>query len=254
VLLRGTGFNSNYNSLQANVTKRFSGGLAFTAAYTFSKSLDYGAGLQPFLNNNNPFANYGPSNFDRTHIFTLTHNWRLPFGAGTAHLNKGVLAHVLGPWELDGILRTATGEPFTPTASAALCQCPGNTATADVIPGPTLTGVNVFPTYLGFFAFPYSIPTITFTQPAAGMFGNIGRNAVRGPGFTNYDLALSRSFMFREAARIDLRAEAYNITNSPHFGAPIANVNSVNFGLSNSTATAMGLDARSFQAVVKVVF
>jgi len=252
VLLRGTGFNSNYNSLQANVTKRFSGGLAFTAAYTFSKSLDYGAGLQPFLNNNNPFANYGPSNFDRTQIFTFTHNWRLPFGAGTNHFNKGVLAHVLGPWEFDGILRTATGEPFTPTASAASCQCPGNTATADVVPGPTLSGVGFIPGFFGVFAFPVAIPTIQFTQPAAGSFGNIGRNAVRAPGFTNYDLALTRSFVFHEGMRVDFRAEAYNITNSPHFGMPIANVNSVNFGLSNSTAP--GLDARLFQAVVKVVF
>ncbi|HKD09747.1 MAG TPA: TonB-dependent receptor [Bryobacteraceae bacterium] len=252
VLLRGTGFNSNYNSLQANATKRFSGGLAFTAAYTFSKSLDYGAGLQPFLNNNNPFANYGLSNFDRTHIFTLTHNWRLPFGAGTAHFNSGVLAHILGPWELDGILRTATGQPFTPTASAAVCQCPGNTATADVTPGPTLSGVSVFPGFFGSFAFPVAIPTIQFTQPAAGSFGNIGRNAVRGPGFTNYDLALSRSFVFHEGTWVDFRAEAYNITNSPHFGMPITNVNSVNFGLSNKTAP--GLDSRLFQAVVKFVF
>src|SRR5665213_1711648 len=73
----------------------------------------------------NPLANYGPSNFDRSHIFTFTHNWQLPFGTGPGHFNTGVLSHILGPWELDGILRSATGLPFTPTASAAPGQCTG---------------------------------------------------------------------------------------------------------------------------------
>jgi hypothetical protein len=254
ILLRGTGMSSNYNSLQANVTKRFSQGFAFTAAYTFSKSLDYGAGLTPFLYNNNPFANYGPSNFDRTHIFTFTHAWRLPFGPGTGHFNHGLMAHLLGPWELDGIARTATGLPFTPTASSALCQCPGNTPTANVVPGPTLNGVTFVPGFYGFyyFALPYELPTIALAQPSAGALGNIGRNAIRANGFTNYDLALSRSFVFFEHTRLDFRAEAYNLTNSPHFGPPIANVNSSNFGL--STTTAPGLDNRIFQFAVKLVF
>jgi hypothetical protein len=251
---RGTGFNSNYNSLQANITKRFSQGLAMTVAYTYSKSLDYGAGLTPFLNNNNPFANYGPSNFDRTHVFTLTHNWMLPFGAGTHYLNQGIVGKILGPWEVDGIFRYATGLPFTPTASAARCNCPGNTPTADVTPGPSYAGVSLYPSYYGYFyyAVPYFFNTYSFTQPAAGTLGNIGRNALRGPNFTNYDVSLSRSFVIVEGMRLELRGEGYNIANSVHFGAPVANVNSSLFG--QATATAPGLDARVIQVALKLIF
>ncbi len=254
VYQRGTGFNSNYNSLQANITKRFSQGLAMTVAYTYSKSLDYGAGLTPFLNNNNPYSNYGPSNFDRTHVFTLTHNWRLPFGAGTQYLNKGIVGKVLGPWEVDGIFRYATGLPFTPTASTAACACPGNTPTANIVPGPSYSGVSYYPGYYGYFyyAVPYFFNSYTFAQPAAGTLGNVGRNALRGPNFTNYDVALSRQFVMAEGIRLEVRGEGYNIANSVHFGAPVANVNSSIFG--QSTATAPGLDARVFQLALKLIF
>jgi len=253
-LLRGTGMTSNYNSLQINATKRFSQGIAFTAAYTWSKSLDYGAGEMPFFNNLNPRANYGPSDFDRAQMFTVSHNWRLPFGAGTQHLNSGVVGRILGPWQLDGIFRLATGVPFTPTASAAACACPGNTATADLVPNGTVSGISYYPSYFGYYyyAVPYQFQTFAFAQPAAGTFGNVGRNSVRGPGFTNYDLALSRSFVFVESTRLDFRAEAYNIANSTNFGTPITNVNSSNFGL--STTTAPGLGARTFQFALKLVF
>jgi len=133
-------------------------------------------------------------------------------------------------------------------------SAPGNTPTADVVPGPTVSGVNFLPGFYGFFyyAVPYELSTQALAQPATGTLGNIGHNAIRQPGFTNYDLSLSRSFVFGESIRLEFRAEAYNITNSPHFGAPIANVNSSDFGL--STATAPGLDARLLQGVLRLVF
>lgn len=252
VFERGTGFNSNYNSLQVNLTKRFSQGVSFAAAYTYSKALDDGAGLTPFLNNSNPWANYGPADFDQTHVFTLTHNIRLPFGAGTQFLNQGMLGKILGPWELDGIFRYGTGLPYTPTASPAMCDCPGNTPTAMVSPGPTLVGTGLAPGFFGFFPYQYLIPTNLYSQPAAGTLGNVGRNSLRGPNFTNYDLALSRSFVFVEQTRLEFRAEAYNLLNSTHFAMPVANVNSAYFG--ESTATMPGLEPRTLQFALKLVF
>lgn len=249
VYLRGTGYNSNYNSLQANITKRFSQGIAFTAAYTYSKSLDYGEGLTPFLNNNNPAANYGPSNFDRTNVFTLTHSLQLPFGTNAHFLNQGIVGRILGPWELNGILRYASGLPFTPTASAAQCMCPGNTPTANVTPGPGYVGF--YPSYFGYLV-PYYFSSYSFTQPAPGTLGDVGRNSLRGPDFWNYDLAVSRSFLIGEGIRMEVRAEGYNIANSVHFGPPVANVNSPIFG--ESTSTAPGLDARVFQFALKLIF
>ncbi len=252
VFERGTGFNSNYNSLQVNLTKRFSQGISFAAAYTWSKALDNGAGLMPFLNNSDPFANYGPANFDQTNMFTLSHNIRIPIGAGTAYLNQGMLGKILGPWELDGIFRYATGLPYTPTSSAAMCNCPGNTPTADVNPGPTLVGTGFFPGYFGFFPYQFYVPTQTVSQPGAGLFGNIGRNSFRAPGFSNYDLALTRSFVFMEQTRLVFRAEAYNLLNSAHFAMPVTNVNAASFG--ESTATMPGFGPRTMQFSLQLVF
>ncbi len=252
VFERGTGFNSNYNSLQVNLTKRFSQGLSFAAAYTYSKSLDNGAGLTPFLNNSSPWSNYGPSNFDQTHVFTLTHNLRLPIGAGTPYLNHGVLGKILGPWELDGVFRYGTGFPFTPTASAAMCNCPGNTPTALVTPGPSYVSYGFVPSFFGFFPYPFLVQTSVYSQPGAGMFGNVGRNSLRGPTFTNYDLSLSRSFVFLEQTRLEFRAEAYNLANSTHFAMPITDVNSALFG--QSLATMPGMGPRTLQFALKLVF
>lgn len=252
VLQNTTGLTSNYNALQASVTRRFVHGLSFTAAYTYSKAMDYGGGLLPLMNNIDVAANYGRANFDRTHLFTLSHVWQLPFGAGTEHLSHGILGHILGPWQLNGILRYATGTPWTPTGSPLLCQCPGNTPAADLVPAGTSTAITYFPTFFGFFPYPFTVQNYAFAQPAAGSFGNIGRNAFRTGAFTNYDLSLFRSFQFVESMRLELRATAYNITNSTNFGPPVANVNSAFFG--QSLATAPGLGPRTLQFALRLVF
>jgi hypothetical protein len=250
--LRGTGFNSNYNALQINLTKRYSAGLSFSLAYTFSKALDYyGAGLSPFLNNLNPRANYGPADFDRTQVLTFSHNFRLPFGAGTRYLNKGIVGRILGPWELDGIYRYATGAPFTPVGSDALCACPGNTPVASFGGGAESLGTTGFPGLAGF-PFPFVLRTSGYAQPAFGTLGSIGRNSIRGQNFTNYDLALSRSFVFVEQTRLDLRAEAYNLANSANFGIPAVNITSANFG--RAWTTAPGLGARTVQFALRLIF
>jgi hypothetical protein len=153
IYLLTTGSTSNYNALQFNLTKRFSKNLALTFAYTFSKSLDYGGGLTPLQDNFDPRNNYGLSNFDRTNLLTISHVWQLPFGTGTNHLNSGVLGHILGPWQIDGIFRYASGSPWTPTADPGLCACPGNTVRADVVPS----------------GYPTAIATIRFTSVSCPM-------------------------------------------------------------------------------------
>jgi hypothetical protein len=233
---RSTGLNSNYNSLQANLTKRFSQNLSFTAAYTYSRALDYGeGGVSPLLNNLNVASNYGPADWDRTHMFSLSHVWRLPIGANTGFLSEGVLGKILGPWQLNGVFQWTSGTPFTLTADPTLCNCPGNTPTASAVVTGTSTSYFPVPTFFGFLPIPYRSLDFAYTQPAANTLGNLSRNSVRGPGFANYNLALSRSFVIHEQAKLEFRAEAYNITNSAHFANPIANVNSANFGQSIST-------------------
>jgi hypothetical protein len=249
---RLTGLTSNYNSLQANLTKRFSQSLSFTMAYTYSRALDYGGGLNPLLNNLNVRSNYGPADWDRTHMFSLSHVWRLPIGADSNFLHEGVLGRILGPWQIDGVFTWVSGTPFTLTADPTLCNCPGNTPTASTIVTGTSTRFVPVPTFFGFLPIPYQSLDFAYTQPAANSFGNLGRNSVRGPGFANYNVSLFRSFVIYEQARLEFRAEAYNLTNSAHFANPIANVSSANFG--QSIATLPYDPERRLQVAVRILF
>jgi hypothetical protein len=249
---RLTGLTSNYNSLQANLTKRFSQSLSFTMAYTYSRALDYGGGLNPLLNNLNVRSNYGPADWDRTHMFTVSHVWRLPIGADSNFLHEGIIGRILGPWQIDGLFTWVSGTPFTLTADPTLCNCPGNTPTAStIVTGTTTTFVPV-PTFFGFLPIPYQSLNFAYTQPPANSFGNLGRNSVRGPGYANYNVSLFRSFVIYEQARLEFRAEAYNLTNSAHFANPIANVSSANFG--QSIATLPYDPERRLQVAVRILF
>jgi hypothetical protein len=161
------------------------------------------------------------------------------------------MGHLLGPWQIDGILTVASGLPFTPIASSAVCGCPGNTPTANTgLGGSSYASI---PGYLGLYYYLAGnyITSAGLTQPV-GSFGNVGRNSFRGPGYTNYDMALTRSFVFVEKTRLDFRAEAYNLTNSSHFTNPVADINAVAFG--QPTSTAYGFGARTLQLALKLVY
>ncbi len=273
-LLYGHGLNSNYNSLQVNATKRFSAGLAFSAAYTFSKSLDYGGTDNPAVLSNfglnygkgSPYSipqvldystgnaryNYGPSDFNRTNLFTLSHVWQLPFGPGSHYLSSGVLGHILGPWELNGIFHYASGMPYTPVADSISCNCPNTATRADLVPSGTSSVVTYVPSYFGFYPVYSNVQNYALESPAAGSIGNAGRNILVGPNLVNYDLALFRSFQFFERARLEVRGQAYNLFNSTHFANPIANVNSSNFG--SSIATLPGYGNRTLQIGLRLTF
>src|SRR5205823_5731133 len=84
-----TGLTSNYNSLQVNLTKRMAHGLQFQAAYTYSRAMGYTGENGLLLNPFNRRANYGPADYDRQHMLTISHVWDLPFGTGTQHMNHG---------------------------------------------------------------------------------------------------------------------------------------------------------------------
>jgi hypothetical protein len=253
IYLRSTGSTSNYNALQFNVTKRFSKNLAMTVAYTWSKSLDYGAGLTPFQDSINNRNNYGLSDFDRTNLLTISHVWQLPFGTGTNHLSQGWVGRIVGPWQIDGVFRYASGTPWTPTADAAACACPGNTVRADVVGAGTSTFIGYYPTFFGFFPYAYSVQNYALAQPQPGFYGSAGRNILRGPGFTNYDMSLFRNFVFLENTHLEFRAEVYNLANSAFLANPsVTNVNAGNFG--QSTSLIRGLGPRTIQLALRLVY
>lgn len=222
VALRANGLNNNYNSLQTNLTKRFSGGLQFTGAYTYSKTLGVGDDQGGFIVQTDIRRNYGPTGYDRTHMFVGSHVYELPFGTGKRWANEGPAKWIVGDWQLNGLFRWVSGSPFTPVADATSCNCPGNNQFADVLAPVFYIG--------GKGRGPKWFDTGSFVAPAPNRFGNAGRNTIRGPGFVNYDLALVKNFRWQENYRLEFRAEAYNLTNTPRWGNPVNNVNNANFG------------------------
>jgi hypothetical protein len=164
-----------------------------------------------------------------------------------------IVGRILGGWSFQGILRASTGTPLTIQADPLLCACPGNVARADVV--QTGVGTRIIPqeTFFGFLVgVPFQFPIFEFQQPAAGSIGNLGRNSIYGDGFINYDLAVVKAFQFTEQNRLELRGEVFNLANTPHFAAPVVNINSVNFG--QSLATMPGMGARTIRLGARYVF
>jgi hypothetical protein len=168
---------------------------------------------------NDPSAldkNYGPAGFDRTHMFQLGFVAELPFGKnGSSPLNV-----VIKNWSLNGVFSHVTGRPFTVTASGASLNAPGNGQTADLVGTPNQLGA------IGS-ADPYYDKS-AWARVTEIRFGNTGRNSVRGPNWTNLDLSLFRRFPIKMVS-LEARVEAFNVTNTPHFGQPNGNVNSSGF-------------------------
>jgi hypothetical protein len=232
------GLTDNYNSLQASLSKRFSGGLSFQAAYTWSKALGYTTGNNLLLNPFNRSLDYGPMDYDRQSVLTISHVWALPGGQHGNHL----VGTLLGGWQINGIFTWATGTPLTPIADNLTCGCINGAVLASMVPGssPVLgQGIN------------YLNPA-AFTTPAAGTFGNLGRGAIRGPGFRNYNFSLFKNFHVHDRYNVELRGEAYNLTNSPHLFAPVNNINAPDFGQTYSTLN--GDFGRQVNVALRITF
>jgi hypothetical protein len=218
------GFSSNYESLQAQLTKRFSHGLALTSAFTWGKALAYSTGgdddgtLMFFINLR---RNYAPADFDRKFNYEQTFTYELPFGHGHRLMNSAVGDAVLGGWKISGIVSAVSGLPFTVTASGGTLNTPGTTQTA------TLTGSFKKLGGIGS-ASPWFDPTV-FSQPSGCTgqspctnpgLGNTSRNQFRGPGYVQDNLSLFKKFtVYRELA-LETRIDAFQLSNTPQFGLP----------------------------------
>jgi hypothetical protein len=242
----GTGLTSNYNALQVNLTKRMAHGFQFQGAYTWSRALGYANENGSLLNPFNRQANYGPAAYDRQHMLTIAHVWDLPFGTGTQHMNHGIVGQILGNWAINGVFTWASGTPFSVYADPLFYGGANGTVLAN------LNGPIQFTNQLG----PNStfFNPSAFTVPAAGAFGNQGRNSLRAPGYRNYNFSLFKTFAFMEHYRLELRGEAFNLTNSPHFSSLNTNLNTGGFGTFSSLGNGMDALGRQIDIAVRLVF
>jgi hypothetical protein len=237
-----TSFHSNYNSLQTNLTKRFSHGLTFEGGYTWSKSLDVasgGGGASAFDLNfitndqTDPNNAYGPSDFDRTHRFVLSFVEQPP----DLHSGPWIARQILSHWQFSGILVLQSGLPITPIDSTAGTIF-GNSV-SDVraqCTGAALTSSGSATSRLSSFFNPAGFAPAPAIGDGTG-FGNCGTGIVRGPDQRNLDLGIQRSFAVTERGSIKFRAEFFNLTNTPKFGLPGRDFSSPSFGVISSTVS-----------------
>src|SRR5262249_24806147 len=130
--------SANYHSLQTSVNKTLSRGVMVKAAYTWSKAIDWvdDDGWVSLSRNYPPQFkwNRAPAGYDRTNVFQAGYSWQLPFGKGQHYAGSGVVSHVIGNWQLGGLVSAFSGTPFTVTApGTSLNAGPGNTQSADQV-------------------------------------------------------------------------------------------------------------------------
>lgn len=212
-----------YHAMQTKLQRRFGADSLFTVAYTLSRSIDYAQDLS-LANNLVLELNRGLSRHDRTHNLVVSHIFRLPFGPGQRWLTSGVSGALLGGWQVNGIFAARSGLPVDIFGNRLTANdAPGNRNRPDLVAQPTIPG-GIGPDALYF-------DTSAFTEPAPGTWGNLERNsAVRGPGYANYNASLFRAFELPGDVRLQFRAEAFNLTNTPHYRNPVGNFESASFG------------------------
>ncbi len=225
--------NATYHGLSTRLEKRFAKGLSFLGVYTFGRALDTQSNMdlcQDCVGSNgfgsvqdtrNRRLNYGLADHHIAHRFVFSGNYELPFSA------PGVAGHLVRGWALSGISTMQTGQPITVTLNFDNAN----------------TGTTNWPNRLGK-GVPANqsinnwIDAAAFAFPAAQTFGNAGRNILTGPGFLSTDVSLQRNFGLKltDRSRIEFRAEAFNVFNTPQFGNPNATLGNPAFGTVGGTA------------------
>jgi hypothetical protein len=215
--------DTHYHSLQAKLDRRFRNGFLLTTSYTLSRAENY-ADEADIATPADVARTYGPAGFDRRHAFAASFIWDMPFFKES----NGVEHWVLGGWQLSGIFTAYSGTPINFTASDATLGAPGNTQRPNVNGDPEILG-GIGPGQKYF-------DVSAFSAPAAATFGNITRNgSIYGPGFWNLDASLVKRLRFGSRVNTELRADAFNLTNTPHFNNPNGSFGSSTFGEINSS-------------------
>ncbi len=216
-------YSANYHALQATINRRAAAGLTVKGAYTYSKAInmtdDDGWASVDFNIPSQLRRNRAKAGYDIPHIFSIAMVYELPTGKGKKYANSGPAEWILGNWQINSVFYSAQGTPFTVQADGAFLNAPGNAQTADQVN----TEVKKIGSVDEFY------DKSAFAPVNQVRFGNTGRNLIRGPGRVNLDTSLYRGFQIAERFTLQVRAEAFNLTNTPHFDNPNRSVNSTAF-------------------------
>jgi hypothetical protein len=233
--------NSQYDALQARLERRFAHGVQFAVNYTLSKStgLSGNANSDSTLRINIPEyydLNRSVSDFDRTHNLNLTNITELPFGPNRRWLTGGgMLSQIVGGWQVNNILSFYSGTPFSVVASGTSLNAPENDQRADLVKSEAqiLGGIGRTNAYFDPLAFR------SVTEPR---FGTAGFNLLRGPGVASWDLGVFRQVALPRQMSLEVRMEAFNVTNRPRFANPTGNAVNVSNLLLNPDGSVRDLN------------
>ena len=224
------GGSGNYNALTVDFRHDLSHGLQFRANYTWSKNLDDGSAWNTSVSSNTPafvevpslpHLDYGSAATDIRHLAAFNTSYDLPFGTGKEFFasTSRFASHFISGWTVSTIANLSTGFPFSP-------QLGYNPTGSGDSRNPIRPDVN--PAFSGSLynhgttaqkATQYFNPS-AFSAPKAGYVGNAGRDNLFGPGFADWDFSLLKSTQITEAARLQFRAEFFNILNHTNLSLP----------------------------------
>ncbi|MEW6128064.1 MAG: TonB-dependent receptor [Acidobacteriota bacterium] len=251
---RDNGGNSIYHGVELSLEKRFSRGLSFQTAYTYSKSIDqaqehlFSGGSNSFMQNARDLRQQrGRSDFDYRHRFVASYLYEIPLGRGHKYLSSGIGDYLLGGWRISGVTNIRSGRPFTVFASANNGLVGNRGGLASAVADCLLDGT-----------LPPSQRTIdkwfnplAYAVPTPARLGNCGRNTLDGPGLVNFDFSMARSFnYFGEGRSLEFRWEVFNVFNHAQFGLPERNRASSAVGRISTLAG----DPRVMQFALKFYF
>jgi hypothetical protein len=254
-----SGSISNFHGLQVSLNRRFSKGWLWGTQYLWSKTMDDGAvGSNEASYPQNVACRaceYARGSFDVRHNLNVSSVYALPFGKGQRYASGGIGAAILGNWELSGIMTARTGRPIDVVVTRTAAVLPdGNNRSRqrpNYVGGPLTPAAGQSANgWINFDA---------FDVPAAGTWGNLGRNILDGPGLFQLDAALTRRQPLTERINLSFRFEMFNVTNRAQFGQPSGNISAGRnlFGLItsplNSGATGTGT-SRQLQFMLRLDF
>jgi outer membrane receptor protein involved in Fe transport len=233
---------SQYNALQAKITRVFAKGYSFVAHYTLQSHKNDGDYF--FMD---PNVDYGPADFIRRHVFVLAGTAELPFAKGNA---------ILGGWQVNAAATIQSGLPFNVSYRDAGADRDTGPNRPNII-GDAATGSGDGLSSPYFNVTPIGSSGSAFGRPAKGTFGNLGRNALRGPGWWNVDASLFKRFRIKGDSNLELRVEAQNVFNHINLGQPDSEIgvpgnNNTHAGfISGMAANAL---PRNLQFAVRLLF
>jgi outer membrane receptor protein involved in Fe transport len=253
-LYRNNVGTTRYQGLELSLRQRLARGLSYSVAYTRSKLLDDASSVFDASILTGPIANYPVADsFNRAlerdystgdipHVFVSSVVWDLPAGAGRARELHGVLGALANDWTLTTLVTVQSGMPVAVTQTTNFNAAFGfGVQRPNLVGDPTLPADQRTPSQW--------FNTAAFTSAPVFTIGSASRNPVRGPSYRDVDLALIRRVPIHAGASLELRAEVFNLLNTPNLGAPNAVLGAANFG----TVTTV-LDPRVGQLALKLIF